>query len=78
MNKELKYWYGLKKDGRQVRASEEQMSNYINGGEIMKLNVLWTDVAVLEDGTRLAKTKHAAKQAKWNDVALAPFDFFTE
>jgi hypothetical protein len=70
-----KYWYDLKKDGSQVRASEEQMAGYMTSGEIMKLNVIWTDTATLEDGTRLARTKKAAENAGWNDIALAPFDF---
>ncbi len=70
-----KYWYGLKKDGSQCRATDEQMKDYINNGKIMKLNVMWTDTAVLEDGTRLAKTKKAAQDADWPDIAKAPFDF---
>ena len=70
-----KYWYGLKKDGSEVRASEEQMSKYITGGEVMKLDVMWSDTAVLADGTRLARTKKACEQRGWNDILVAPFDY---
>lgn len=70
-----KYWYGLKKDGSQVRATEEQMTNYISDSEPMKLDVLWSDTAILQDGTRLAKTKKAAESRGWADIAIAPFNF---
>ena len=69
------YWYGLKKDGTQVRATDKEVMNYAAQTNPMSLNILWGDeTLVLIDGTRLAKTKKGAEGRGWKDIAVAPFD----
>jgi hypothetical protein len=74
MPKLTDYWYGLKKDGTQVRATDEEVMRYARDTNPMSLTLLWGDETIeLNDGTRLAKTKAGAEKMGWNDIAKAPF-----
>jgi hypothetical protein len=68
------YWYGLKADGTKVRATDEEVMRYARDAKPMALTLLWGDETIeLNDGTRLAKTKKAAEEKGWLDIAIAPF-----
>jgi len=72
------YWYGLTKTGEKVRAADEQVKRFASSHNPMLLTTLWGDNITLEDGTRLARTKLAALEKGWNDIAIAPFDVKSE
>jgi hypothetical protein len=69
------YWYGFKKDGTKVRATDEEVMRYATDTKPMSLTLLWGgETLELPDGTRLAKTKEGALSEGWKDIAMAPFE----
>lgn len=65
-------WYGLKPDGSQVAIEHAKLMDWAYKHD-MQFQVGWSHAIEMPDGTRLSRTKAAAEEKGWLDVAKAPF-----
>lgn len=65
-------WYGMTSGGRKVHITHEELMKWAMEND-QQYNVGWSHAVEMPDGTRLARTREAALQKGWKDVAEAPF-----
>jgi hypothetical protein len=66
-------WYGLAKNGSQIRIDHEKLMSWAYDND-MQYQIGWSRAVTMPDGSRIARTKEAALEKGWIDVAKAPFE----